>query len=165
MGKWPLLDKIEMIDGPIDEKTYDRDLEKLQHHLLDLQTYHLRSGGRVVIGIDGWDAAGKGGLIERIVAGLEPKFTQVWRIGAPTPEEQGRTISGDLGPPAGAAIGRPSIAPGTAACWSSASRAGAASRPSGPIARSTSSNATHDDGVRASSRSSSMSAQRSRSGG
>jgi polyphosphate kinase 2 (PPK2 family) len=90
MGKWPILDKIEMIDGPVDEKTYEHELEKLQHRLLDLQVYHMRTGGRVIIGIDGWDAAGKGGLIERIVAGLEPKATQVWRIGAPTPEEQGR---------------------------------------------------------------------------
>ena len=90
MGKWPILDKIEMIDGPVDDKDYERELEKLQHRLLDLQVYHLRTGGRVIIGIDGWDAAGKGGLIERIVAGLEPKSTQVWRIGAPTPEEQGR---------------------------------------------------------------------------
>ena len=90
MGKWPILDEIEMIDGPIDEKTYEHELEKLQHRLLDLQVHHMRTGGRVIIGIDGWDAAGKGGLIERIVGGLEPKSTQVWRIGPPTPEEQGR---------------------------------------------------------------------------
>jgi polyphosphate kinase 2 (PPK2 family) len=90
MGKWPGLDKIEVIDGPIDEKTYDRDLAKLQHRLLDLQVEHLRTGGRAIIGIDGWDAAGKGGLIERIISGLEPKSTHVWRIGAPTPQEQGR---------------------------------------------------------------------------
>ena len=90
MGKWPILDKIEMIDGPIDEKTYDHDLEKLQYRLLDLQTHHLRTGGRVIINIDGWDAAGKGGLIERIIGNLEPKSTHVWRIGPPTPEEQGR---------------------------------------------------------------------------
>jgi polyphosphate kinase 2 (PPK2 family) len=90
MGKWPLLDKLEMDDHPIDEKDYERELTKLQHRLLDLQVWHLRTGGRVIIGIDGWDAAGKGGLIERIVGGLEPKSTQVWRIGAPTPEEQGR---------------------------------------------------------------------------
>src|SRR6266567_3256022 len=89
MGKWPILDKIEMIDGPI-EKTYDHDLAKLQHRLLDLQTHHLRTGGRVLIGLDGWDAAGKGGLIERLVSGLEPKSLHVWRIGPPTPEEQGR---------------------------------------------------------------------------
>jgi len=90
MGKWPILDKIEMIDGPIDEKTYEKEIEKLQHRLLDLEVHHVRTGGRVVIGIDGWDAAGKGGLIEHIVGGLEPKATQVWRIGPPTAEEQGR---------------------------------------------------------------------------
>lgn len=90
MSKWPILDEIEMVDGPIDDKTYERELDELQHRLLDLQTLHLRAGGRVLIGIDGWDAAGKGGLIERLVAGLEPKSTHVWRIGAPTPDEQGR---------------------------------------------------------------------------
>src|SRR4029450_13097229 len=45
---------------------------------------------RVLIGLDGWDAAGKGGLIERIVSMLEPKSVHVWRLGAPTSEEQGR---------------------------------------------------------------------------
>ncbi|CAN5817904.1 hypothetical protein BH11PSE3_BH11PSE3_46910 [soil metagenome] len=90
MAKWPILDKIEMIDGPVDKKDYERELEKLQHRLLDLQTHHLRTGGRVIIGIDGWDAAGKGGLIERLVSGLEPKSTHVWRIGAPTSEEKGQ---------------------------------------------------------------------------
>jgi polyphosphate kinase 2 (PPK2 family) len=90
MGKWPSLDKIEMDDDPIDKDEYESELEKLQHRLLDLQIHSLRNRGRVVIGIDGWDAAGKGGLIERIVSGLEPKSIQVYRIGAPTPEEQGR---------------------------------------------------------------------------
>lgn len=90
MGKWRILDKIEMIDGPIDKDDYEDRLEKLQEELLDLQVHHLRAGGRVIIGIDGWDAAGKGGLIERIVARLEPKSVHVWRIGAPTHEEQGR---------------------------------------------------------------------------
>jgi polyphosphate kinase 2 (PPK2 family) len=62
----------------------------LQHRLLDLQVHHMRTGGRVIIGIDGWDAAGKGGLIQRVVFGLEPRSTHVWRIGAPSREEQGR---------------------------------------------------------------------------
>src|SRR5262249_17278897 len=90
MSKRPLLDALEMDDRSIDAKDYERELTKLQHRLLDLQVWHLPTGGRVSMGIDGWDAAGKGGMIERIVAGLEPKSTQVWRIGAPTPEEQGR---------------------------------------------------------------------------
>ena len=90
MGRWPNLDAIEKVGGPLDKKAYEEELAQLQHHLLDLQIHHLRTGGRVLIGIDGWDAAGKGGLIERLVEGLEPKSTHVWRIGAPTPEEQGR---------------------------------------------------------------------------
>ena len=90
MGKWPRLDKIEMIDSPIEDEKYEHQLKKLQDRLLDLQIHSLRTGGRVLVGIDGWDAAGKGGLIERAVAGLEPKSVHVWRIGAPTPEEQGR---------------------------------------------------------------------------
>lgn len=90
MGKWPALDKIDMIDRPIDADSYERQLKKLQNRLLDLQIHHLRTGGRAVIGVDGWDAAGKGGLIQRVVFGLEPRSTHVWRIGAPTREEQGR---------------------------------------------------------------------------
>lgn len=90
MGKWPSLDKIEMIDGPIDDETYEHKLEKLQHRLLDLQIHHLRHGGRAIIGVDGWDAAGKGGMIQRMVYGLEPRSTHVQRIGAPVEYEQGR---------------------------------------------------------------------------
>src|SRR5262245_8087460 len=90
MGKWPKLDKMELTDGPLDKKDYEDELAGLQHRLLDLQVHHLRTSGRAIICIDGWDAAGKGGLIERLVGGLEPKSVHVWRIGAPTPEEQGR---------------------------------------------------------------------------
>jgi polyphosphate kinase 2 (PPK2 family) len=90
MGKWPSLDKMELDKGSLGDKEYDRELKRLQHRLLDLQIHHHGTGGRVVIGIDGWDAAGKGGLIQRMIYGLEPRSTHVWRIGAPTPEEQGR---------------------------------------------------------------------------
>ncbi len=90
MGKWPILDKMKMIDGPLDDNEYEQRLKKLQNQLLDLQVHDIRTGGRVMIGIDGWDAAGKGGLIQRIVFGLEPRSVHVWRIGPPTAEEQGR---------------------------------------------------------------------------
>ena len=70
MGKWPSLDKIELKNGSIGDKEYVRELRKLQHQLLDLQIHHHQTGGRVVIGIDGWDAAGKGGLIQRMIRAL-----------------------------------------------------------------------------------------------
>jgi Polyphosphate kinase 2 (PPK2) len=117
MGKWPILDKIEMIDSPIDEKTYERDLAKLQHRLLDLQVHHMRTGGRALIGLDGWDAAGKGGLIERIIAGLEPKSGASVRR---RPRNRAAITCGASGNGCRRrATGRSSIAPGTAACWSS----------------------------------------------
>jgi polyphosphate kinase 2 (PPK2 family) len=90
MGRWPPLDRTEMVDDPIDDDEYERRLKKLQHRLLDLQVHHQHTGGRVIIGIDGWDAAGKGGLIQRLIFGLEPRSTHVWRIGAPSSDEQGR---------------------------------------------------------------------------
>jgi polyphosphate kinase 2 (PPK2 family) len=90
MSKWPSLDKIEMTDSPLTDDEYEHRLKKLQNQLLDLQIHHLRTGGRAIVGLDGWDAAGKGGLIQRMVYGLEPRSVQVWRIGAPTPEEQGK---------------------------------------------------------------------------
>ena len=87
MGKTPALDKIDMISGPIDQQFYERQLAKLQNTLLDFQIRDIRNGGRLLIGVDGWDAAGKGGLIERAIYGLEPRSTHVWRIGAPSNEE------------------------------------------------------------------------------
>src|SRR5260370_7723129 len=88
MGKWPILDKLDMIDSPIDDDNYERRLKKLQRQLLDLQVYHIRTGGRVLIALDGWDAAGKGGMIQRIVYGVEPRPRHVWRLAPPTPDNQ-----------------------------------------------------------------------------
>jgi AMP-polyphosphate phosphotransferase len=87
---WPALDKMKMLVGSIDDETYARRLKELQYRLLNLQIHHMHRGGRAIICIDGWDAAGKGGLIKRAVAELEPRSTHVWRIGAPTADEQGR---------------------------------------------------------------------------
>ena len=90
MGKWPKLDEMKLSDKTVDDHTYDKQLKKLQDRLLEIQLHYLRTGGRAIIGVDGWDAAGKGGLIQRFVFGLEPRSTHVCRIGAPTVEEQGR---------------------------------------------------------------------------
>jgi polyphosphate kinase 2 (PPK2 family) len=39
---------------------------------------------------EGWDAAGKGGAIQRLTAKWDPRAFQVWPIKAPTAEEKGR---------------------------------------------------------------------------
>src|SRR3546814_15684807 len=39
---------------------------------------------------EGWDAAGKGGIIRRLTASLDPRFFEVWPISAPNDEEKAR---------------------------------------------------------------------------
>src|SRR3546814_14271077 len=39
---------------------------------------------------EGWDAAGKGGIIQRLTAQLDPRYFEVWPIGAPSDEEKAR---------------------------------------------------------------------------
>lgn len=73
-----------------DEATYDKKLANLQLRLLQIQQAYLRQRRRGIIVLEGWDAAGKGGLIRRMTVRLDPRQFHVWPIGAPTPEEQGR---------------------------------------------------------------------------
>ena len=67
---------------------YERRLVDLQHELELIQAAYITQGLRGIVAIEGWDAAGKGGLIRRLTATLDPRFTRVWSIGAPTPAER-----------------------------------------------------------------------------
>jgi len=68
---------------------FDKDLEKLQKRLEKIQVAHIVHGKRSVVMLEGWDAAGKGGIIKRMTALLDPRYYKVWPIGAPTEEERG----------------------------------------------------------------------------
>ncbi|HXN40227.1 MAG TPA: polyphosphate kinase, partial [Myxococcaceae bacterium] len=80
-------EKFPKIDS---QETYERRLERLQHKMLRIQQGNYHSGGRAIIAIEGFDAAGKGGAIRRITEGLDPRGIKVVPIGPPLPEEQGR---------------------------------------------------------------------------
>ena len=73
---------------------YDGDhadaLKALQERLERVQAAHITHGQRSVIMLEGWDAAGKGGIIKRATALLDPRYFEVWPIGAPTEEEKAR---------------------------------------------------------------------------
>jgi len=69
---------------------YGSDLEALQERLSRVQAAHITHGQRSVIMVEGWDAAGKGGIIRRMTALLDPRYFEVWPIGAPTEEEKAR---------------------------------------------------------------------------
>jgi polyphosphate kinase 2 (PPK2 family) len=62
-------------------------LAALQKRLGHIQTAHIIHKRRAIIVFEGWDAAGKGGIIKRLTAEWDPRYFEVWPIGAPTPEE------------------------------------------------------------------------------
>jgi polyphosphate kinase 2 (PPK2 family) len=69
---------------------YDDAMEALQERLERVQAAHITHGQRSVIMFEGWDAAGKGGIIKRMTALLDPRYFDVWPISAPTDEEKAR---------------------------------------------------------------------------
>lgn len=65
-------------------------LEALQERLARILVAHIVHGKRSIILCEGWDAAGKGGAIQRLTAKMDPRAFQVWPIGAPTSDEKSR---------------------------------------------------------------------------
>jgi polyphosphate kinase 2 (PPK2 family) len=69
---------------------YEELLEELQDRLSTILVSHIVNRRRSLIVCEGWDAAGKGGAIQRMTAKWDPRAFSVWPIKAPTPEEQAR---------------------------------------------------------------------------
>ncbi|MEP2989420.1 MAG: polyphosphate kinase [Parasphingorhabdus sp.] len=75
-------------------KKYDDDysdtLKGLQERLSRIQAKHIIYNHRSIIVFQGWDAAGKGGAIRRMVAQWDPRYFEVHPIGAPNKEAKDR---------------------------------------------------------------------------
>src|SRR5215469_4334991 len=84
------LDKLKQCKPFADKAEYEKQLEKLQIKMLSIQQTYFHEKRRAVLVFEGWDAAGKGGAIQRMTAKLDPRGFHVWPIGAPRPDEQGR---------------------------------------------------------------------------
>jgi polyphosphate kinase 2 (PPK2 family) len=69
---------------------YDADLAKLQKRLDHILVAMIVHKKRAIIVAEGWDAAGKGGAIQRLTSGWDPRAFEVWPITAPTEEEKAR---------------------------------------------------------------------------
>ena len=70
-----------------DADSYKKDLADLQAELHEL-TYHAwRKGISSTLVFEGWDAAGKGGCIRRLMAGIDARISRAIPIGVPTDEE------------------------------------------------------------------------------
>jgi AMP-polyphosphate phosphotransferase len=62
----------------------------LQARLYRAQVAYLAHGHSALVMLEGWDASGKGGLIKRLTADLDPRFVHVHPIAAPTEAERRR---------------------------------------------------------------------------
>lgn len=69
---------------------YKADLEALQERISRLFVTADVHRKKAIIAVEGWDAAGKGGAIQRLTATSDPRTYKVWPISAPTPEEKAR---------------------------------------------------------------------------
>lgn len=78
------------LDAALDKDSYEERLKKIQQRLPRLELAYKFADARAVIAIEGWDAVGKGGVIRRLMAALDPRGYTVWPIGPPTPEEKGQ---------------------------------------------------------------------------
>jgi polyphosphate kinase 2 len=69
-------------------RMYFRELFRLQAELVKLQDWVVHTGRKVVIIFEGRDAAGKGGVIKRIVQRLNPRVCRVAALPAPNNRER-----------------------------------------------------------------------------
>jgi polyphosphate kinase 2 len=72
----------------LSRKDYDKELRRLQVDLVQLEEWIRHRGLRVVVLFEGRDTAGKGGLIKRITALLNPRVVRVVALPAPTERER-----------------------------------------------------------------------------
>ena len=71
-----------------DRRLYFRELFRLQAELVKLQDWVVHTGHKMVIVFEGRDAAGKGGVIKRIIQRLNPRVCRVAALPAPNDRER-----------------------------------------------------------------------------
>src|SRR4030088_2741501 len=72
----------------LSRKDYDKELRRLQVELVQLEEWVRHRGLRGVALFEGRDTAGKGGVIKRMTALLNPRFVRVIALPAPTERER-----------------------------------------------------------------------------
>ena len=72
----------------LSRKDYEDELEKLQGELVKLQLWVVEKGLKVIIVFEGRDAAGKGGVIKRIMERVSPRVFRLIALPAPTDREK-----------------------------------------------------------------------------
>jgi polyphosphate kinase 2 len=75
-------------DKRLEKRFYFKELEKLQEELVKMHEWVKEKGLKVVVVFEGRDAAGKGGVIKRIIQRLNPRVCKVVALGVPTEKER-----------------------------------------------------------------------------
>src|SRR5271165_4648386 len=74
---------------PVEEfADYERRLAEMQETLQRVQQAYLGTSHRAIIVLEGWDTAGKGGVVRRLGWALDPRSFKVHAIAAPTRREK-----------------------------------------------------------------------------
>ena len=82
-GKYPYKNRIR-------QRVYETHKEELQVELLKVQNWVKQTGQRIVVFLEGRDAAGKGGTIKRFMEHLNPRAARVVALEKPTEHERGQ---------------------------------------------------------------------------
>ena len=72
----------------LSRKEYERELERLQVELVQLQLWTVATGAKACVVFEGRDTAGKGGAIKRITERVSPRVFRVVALPAPTEREK-----------------------------------------------------------------------------
>jgi len=69
---------------------YEQQLSSMQFTVQAIQQAYLGTRERAVIVLEGWDAAGKGGIVRRLGWAMDPRSFKVYPIAAPLLHEEGK---------------------------------------------------------------------------
>ena len=83
-----MIDLADFERGKKYKGSYKHDLAQLQERLDHIQVAHIIHGRAAVVMLEGWDAAGKGGIIQRLTAEWDQRNYEVYPIAAPSAEEK-----------------------------------------------------------------------------
>ncbi len=75
-------------EAGIPKKIYEKELKRLHLELIKFQQWVRDNGTRVIVIFEGRDAAGKGGVIKRIISPLNPRYCRVVALGTPSDREK-----------------------------------------------------------------------------
>ncbi|MFW2830861.1 polyphosphate kinase 2 family protein [Sphingomonas sp. ID0503] len=82
-----MIDLAKFENGHKYKGDYEADLFAVQDRLARAQVAHIVHGRSAIVVLEGWDASGKGGIIQRMTGRWDPRHYKVWPISAPSAEE------------------------------------------------------------------------------